>query len=770
MKSSVLVLIILLFIGVAAGGGAAAAVLRETAAVLFLPLMHADGQLDPSMRARWLRACLLTPRCRRAAAFTVAAAVTRQARLWWVALLSFTAAFAWGTAVRIGTGRAGSWAGGARFACRADLRRLVRGAAGGWFPLGYVARWPADLPARLPEEDLARHVMVVGVTGAHKTTAVTFPVLLEASRAGVSVVALDLKYGEDDSLARAAPEWHRSGRDVLVFAPLDPMSLRWNPLAGCRTIGDAHRLAALLFDDDDSGNPDLLYWMGAERHLCAALSLALATDGGPPTLERLRALCEGGPSAVHAYVQIHPAARILETRLGTYRAMLPKDEAGILQGIASRLEAWGDETICRNTGIGPAADSVDLGRLRREPLLLIVGIPQSALGRLRWLWQLFLRDLASRLLRPRRPDERIRVVQVAEELPAWGRLPGFADHLATFRSRDVSVLVTIQSEAQGEHVYGREGWAAIAANLGTKIFFPLLSDLDAERLSRALGTTSGYDLARSRGWGAGGRRGGEHQRTVPVPLRRPEELQGIGAADDEILVRCPRLPPAQLRCPPFYLRPEYRGRVPDVPPSTAELVVYHHLWHRRAQGERPGVPEPRTLSRVVDTPSQVADAPVTPTSVGIAGRSEPRSGASSPTMPAPSMEVTPAASSIGSSGSLSAGTKDLEALAQFIHRLVAAHTDWHRASLRAIHHASRLVEVRVDHRVAVPLCGDPETVDTTLRRWAVLRWVRRVRPVFVLERRALDALDPALRSRLAAACALHEAARNVASPATSTRC
>ncbi len=105
----------------------------------------------------------------------------------------------------------------------------------------------------------------------------------------------------------------------------------------------------------------------------------------------------------------------------------------------------------------------------------------------------------------------------------------------------------------------------------------------------------------------------------------------------------------------------------------------------------------------------------------------------------------------------------MEALARFIDRLVAAHTGGHRASLRAIHRDSRLVEVRVDHRVAVPLCGDPETADARLRRWAALRWVRRVRPVFVLERRALDALDPALRSRLAAACASHEAARNVAS-------
>jgi type IV secretory pathway TraG/TraD family ATPase VirD4 len=593
----------------------------------------------------------------------------------------------------------------------------------------------------LPEEDLARHVLVVGLTGAHKTTAVTFPALLEAARAGVSVVALDLKYGEDDSLVLAAPEWTRRGRDVLVFAPLDPVSLRWNPLDGCRSVGSAHRLAALLFDDGDAGEPDLVYWMGAERHLCAALCLAVATDGGAPTLERLRRLCEAGPAAVHSYVKSHPAAADLEARLGSYRAMLPKDEAGILQGIASRLEAWGDEMVSKATASGPPEDRIDLDRLRREPILLIVGIPQPALGRLRWLCHLFLRDLASRLLRPRRPDERIRVVEVLEELPAWGRLPGFADYLATLRSRRVSVLATIQSEAQGEHVYGRDGWAAISANLGTKIYFPWLADLDAERLSRALGTTSREEISQSHGWGAGGRRGGEHRRTIQIPLCRPEELQGVDARDDEILARCPRLPPARLWCPPFYARSEFRGRVPDVPPSTAELVVYHHLWYRSAVR-----PDPQAGAQGADTACPVVSGPVrtnTPNATPQHAADRPGAGG----------EATSSSQDRGSS----ALPEDVAALLRFVGRLVAEPAEWDRSHVRPIRRGGRLVELRVNPRVAMSLIGltnDPgsenaDTANSLLRRWAELGWVRQVRPVFVLERRALETIDPALRSRCA---------------------
>src|SRR5207237_1349109 len=162
-----------------------------------------------------------------------------------------------------------------------------------------------------------------------------------ASRAEVR--ALDCKCGEAGSRARAAQEWRRRARDVQVFAPLEATTLRWNPLAGCRSIGDAQQLASQLFEDPDPSDADMVYWVGAERHICAVLCCALGADGGPATLGRLRTVCESGPAGVQAYVRAHPQAPVLMARLGASFAMLPKDQAGILQGIASRLDEWGDE-------------------------------------------------------------------------------------------------------------------------------------------------------------------------------------------------------------------------------------------------------------------------------------------------------------------------------------------------------------------------------------------------------------------------------------------
>jgi type IV secretory pathway TraG/TraD family ATPase VirD4 len=584
----------------------------------------------------------------------------------------------------------------------------------------------------LPAEDLARHVLVLGLTGAHKTTAVTFPVLLEAARQGVSVVALDLKYGEADSLARAASEWQRWARDVLIFAPLDPATLRWNPLHRCRSIGDAYQLSAQLFDEADPSDPDLVYWLGAERHVCAVLCFALLSDAAPATLGRLRSLCESGPAAVHAYIRGHRAAGALVPRLGAYQAMLPKDQAGILQGIAARLEAWGDEAVCAATGPSPSWEYIDLSRVRRQPLLLLVGVPQAALGRLRWLCHFFLRDLAGYLLRPRGPDERVRVLLILEELPSWGALPGLADHLATYRSRQVSVLATLQSEAQGEQVYGRTGWGAVAANLVTKLYLPALADADAERLSRVMGTAAGQDVAQSRGWGPTGIREGEHRRTIPVPLERPEALRGIGVFPEDILVRFARMPPARLWCPPYYLRPEYSDSIPNGEIKTADLAVYHHLWSRTQ----------------ADTPPARLDVPILETKAPPFVEPSPSSPEQDPRVNDDARANPPSADA---RVDLPLGD-DVAALNRLIEVLVRHVRNDENTILKGVRNGQRIVELRVPPEAVAQFCRGSDAMHLLARRWSALRWVRRVRPTFVLTKRALDALDPDLLTDLNEAC------------------
>jgi type IV secretory pathway TraG/TraD family ATPase VirD4 len=693
-------------------------------------------------------------------------------------------------------------AGTARYARRGELRRLGT-AAGAWFPLGYlppgaVVRYLSRLrlcrrwlgpwigpQVRLPAAELARHVLVLGLTGARKTTAVVFPALLEAARHGVSAVAFDLKYGEADSLARVAAEWRRWGRDVQIFAPLDRATLRWNPLADCRTMGDAYHLASLLFDEVDPSSPDLLYWVGAEQHVCAVLAHALSADGRDAALGRLRVLCASGPDAVRGYIRAHPAGDRLAPALGAFHAMMPKDQAGILQGIASRLEAWGDDRVAAATSPAPSWQRLDLVRLRRDPVLLIVGVPQAALGRLRWLCHFLLKSIAACLLAPRPEDEQVPVVLVLEELTAWGALPGLVDHLATYRSRGVSVLATVQSDAQGEHVYGPAGWAAIAANLVTKVYFPSMSDRDAERLSRALGTAGGEDLARSRAWGANGRRTGEQRRPVPVPLARPEDVRAWARPPDEALVRFDRLPPARLWCPPYTARPEYDRSVPDGAVTTSELAVYHHL---REIAMRPPAPALAAFAALApcEPAAPPSQAPVGPSTVPaprspdppspaiphlalpVAAASAAASSATGPPVAAPSAAAASAAAASAAGPSAAArpeaspmplsppmsaplsapvsGEEDARQLDHLVAQVLSE--DGRGSGLTCVRSGDRVVEVRLPPDSVARCCGGAAAMHRLARRWSTLRWVRRVRPTFVLTRRALDRLDRDLRARL----------------------
>jgi type IV secretory pathway TraG/TraD family ATPase VirD4 len=738
--------IALLLLAISAVASIAGAILRETddaVRAVFIVEVPATSRAGVG---RWIRVCFAIARCRGTMVDSLGQSVRAHAPAIRATCGLLVCWIMGGLFFRVRLSVTRSAAGSARYAFPSELRRMRACTQEAWLPLGYLPppifvrnllRWsPArrvfrslvGRQVRLPAEDLARHVLIVGLTGAHKTTAVTFPILLEAARQGVSVVALDLKYGETDSLARAAPEWQRHDRDVLIFAPLEPATLRWNPLDRCRTIGDAYQLSALIFDEPDPSDPDLVYWLGAERHVCAVLCFALTVDAGPATLGRLRFLCESGPAAVQGYVKAHPAASVLVPKLGSYQAMLPKDQAGILQGIASRLEAWGDEVVCAATGPSVPRELIDFSRVRREPTLLLVGVPQAALGRLRWLCHFFLRDLAASLLTPRSAEEGVRVLLILEELPAWGMLPGLVDHLATYRSRQVSVVATLQSEAQGEHVYGRDGWSAVAANLVTKLYFRSLADADAERLSRVIGTAAGEDVARSRGWGPAGIRAGEHRRAIPVPLERPETLRGIGSSPEEILVRFPGKPPARLWCPPYYLRPEYLDRLPAGETTTANLAVYHHLRVARAQGETRAAPATRVAPLITLEPAlrPQQDAGVT------------RAGSAALGTPDAHVDHT--------------SLDDIAALNRLVEILSVRIRGDAGSIIKAVRNGGRLVEVRIPPEAVAQACQGADAMHVLGRRWSALRWVRRIRPMFILNKRALEALDPRLLQRLREIC------------------
>ncbi len=248
-----------------------------------------------------------------------------------------------------------------------------------------------------------------------------------------------------------------------------------------------------------------------------------------------------------------------------------------------------------------------------------------------------------------------------------------------------------------------------------------------------MGTAAGEDVARSRGWGPTGTRKGEHRRIIPVPLERPEELRGTASSSEDILVRFARMPPARLWCPPYYLRPEYSDRVPDRQIKTAELAVYHHLWNIRTQI---GIHVQHRAEPVLATNLPPAITEGTP----------------HPDVGSRVAEVEHESSRLMSPPVDRAPTDDVANLNRLIEALLGHSRRGAGSTIKAVHRGGRIVELRVRPEALAQVCCGTEAMQTLARRWSALRWVRRVRPTFVLSKRALDALDPHLLKGLGEVC------------------
>jgi hypothetical protein len=102
---------------------------------------------------------------------------------------------------------------------------------------------------------------------------------------------------------------------------------------------------------------------------------------------------------------------------------------------------------------------------------------------------------------------------------------------------------------------------------------------------------------------------------------------------------------------------------------------------------------------------------------------------------------------------MSPSPDDIAALHRFLEALLLRVEHGAGGMVRGVRSGLRLVEVRVPAQAVSEVCGPIKEMHEIARRWSTLRWVRRVRPTLVLNRRALSVLDARLAQRLDAACA-----------------
>ncbi|MGH2405172.1 MAG: type IV secretory system conjugative DNA transfer family protein, partial [bacterium] len=455
---------------------------------------------------------------------------------------------------------------------------------------------------RLPERRRCSHVMLIGGTGAGKTSRYMKPNLLADARDGHSVVVIDVKFPDPrEGLADVIPAFLACGRDVQLFAPWHPeVTLRFPLLDGVRTLTDAMDLRDLVVGHTErrGENP---FFLNLERKLLAALILGVARDGrrldgdphrGPATLGRIYRLAAGSAQELQRYFVTHPDAEVRTQVVGLFGLEDERLLPGVMAGLAGRLELFADPLLDQaTTPTGDPREQVMVTQLGMHPTLLFIALSQTRLagGRGKLLLQLLIRVLNDALMRTSEQHGgrvSVHTSVYLDEFPAMGPIPGIGETLATFRSRRVAYHLALQGRAQGEEVYGITGFRAFLNNLQTVILFPAwLKFDDARYFSEALGNATTEQLT----YGTTRRGVLPHQRTTyerPVlrPLLSPEEF--ADATEDGAILITTGLRPARVWLPrwfdrPSWLRPDPFARLRALTALPVELSAIreaHHQW------------------------------------------------------------------------------------------------------------------------------------------------------------------------------------------------
>ncbi len=699
----------------------------------------------------WLLGCVIAPLCLKALATVWIAHAPRWEAVTWVSTVYATAVFRLITART--RHRSALPPGAARWAHYRELGAFLRGERsspqrgylGVLAPSRRFPSWSEPRILRLPERLRCSHCLVVGGSGARKTTGYHKPNVLLDATDGVSVVIFDLKYPDPKSgFWDCVPYFATRRFDVQLFLPFDRQTLALPLLGEVRSLEDAYDIVDLLLPpplQEHAAN----FYRDQERQLLVGLLLGVARDGvrrpddpfaGPPSLRRLFRLCLGGIGEIERYIHTHPDAQVRDAVSGLFD-LETRLLAGIAAGVAGRLQLFNDDRLERATS--PPSDPrcvVRLEHLGTVPTLLYIGIPQEKVqgARGQLVLQLVKRTIERALLQTadRAGGALPQHVSVyLDEFAAMGPLPNVSEMMATMRSRRVAYHLSLQNRAHGELLYGATGFRSFFVNnIQTVIIFPrFLKFDDAQYFSEMLGYMTVEQRATGlthRGLLGGSRT--DWARDALRPLVPPEEypdwpepmgiLFTIGARPVRVLL--PRLDEdraAGVRNPLRGFRPYLSpgGDVATREQLIMRLIHHHAAWmdahYAVASGDthRNDLAQARGL--IAPFPRSSVDSTL------LSEVTQPLLDRSSPPLPTP--PPTQLADTAHAAQPIEMPEPQLVAsLCHWVHDVVQRELP--PTAVRAYYHNGRLTRLGV-YRIALP---EDLSLPPHLGAWMTQRWVR----------------------------------------------
>ena len=351
----------------------------------------------------------------------------------------------------------------------------------------------------LPEDTrLNRHTAVFGASGTMKSRAVVRNALFSAIRRGESVLISDPKsemYNETSELFR------KNGYEVKVLNLVDPLhSDSWNCMSD---LGDdtlmAQMLTNVIIGNTSSGKGDH-FWDNGEANLLKGLVLCVQLD---PTIQQkdknLTKVYEiltgnnlmGTINGVLAKTEYHAA----KASFSLFAQSSETVRQGIILGLGTRLQVLQDQAVKQLV----SRSDIDLtapGK-RKCAYYIILSDQETSMA---FISSLFFSFLFIKLTRfaDNSPGGKclVPVNMILDEFNNIGRIGGapdgsdFCRSLSVIRSRDIRVMIAVQSLGQLQNRYPNNLWAEIVGNCDIQLMLGCTDDVTAEYISERSGEMS----------------------------------------------------------------------------------------------------------------------------------------------------------------------------------------------------------------------------------------------------------------------------------------
>ena len=351
----------------------------------------------------------------------------------------------------------------------------------------------------LPKDTkLNRHVAVFGASGTMKSRAVIRNMLFQSIHRGESVLVSDPKselYNDTSELFR------KNGYEVKVFNLVDPKHLdTWNCMSDLE--GDtlmAQVLTNVIIGNTSQGKGDH-FWDSGEMNLLKALVLYVALDEHrTPDQKNLWEVYQYLITKTELELALmfgmlpfgHPA----KAPFNLFAQASDNVRSNILLGLGTRLQILQSNTVARLIS-GNEIDLTAPGK-RKCAYYIILSDQETSM---QFLSSLFFSFLFIKLTRfaDSSPGGHcpIPVNLILDEFNNIGRIGGapdgsdFARSLSVIRSRDIRVMLAVQSLGQLQNRYPNNLWAEIIGNCDIQLMLGCTDDVTANYFSARSGDMS----------------------------------------------------------------------------------------------------------------------------------------------------------------------------------------------------------------------------------------------------------------------------------------